>query len=128
MQMNVRTVLGAVLLLMSFGCGGSTSSPTSPTLPSLPPLTSGPSVSIVVGATVLTTTAYAPNPVNVAVGTSVTWINNDTTTHTSTSDGGTWDSGPLAPGRTFRRTFTSVGTFTYHCSLHPGMVGTVTVQ
>ena len=36
--------------------------------------------------------------------------------------------GPIAPGGTFSRTFSSAGTFPYRCTLHPGMVGTVTVQ
>jgi plastocyanin len=76
----------------------------------------------------MTTTAYAPNPVTVAVGGTVTWTNNDTTTHTSTGDGGTWDSGNIAPGATFTRTFSSAGSFRYHCTIHPGMIGTVNVQ
>jgi plastocyanin len=62
------------------------------------------------------------------VGDSVTWINNDSTTHTSTSDGGTWDSGSIAPGRAFSQRFSAAGTFPYHCTLHPGMVGTIRVQ
>jgi len=76
----------------------------------------------------LTTTAYAPNPIAVTVGGTVTWTNNDTVTHTSTADGGAWNSSSIAPGGTFSRTFSSAGTFQYHCTIHPGMVGTVTVQ
>jgi plastocyanin len=34
----------------------------------------------------------------------------------------------MNPGATFTRTFPSAGTFQYHCTIHPGMVGTVTVQ
>jgi plastocyanin len=58
----------------------------------------------------------------------VTWTNNDSTTHTSTSNNGAWNSGGIAPGRSFSQTFQTAGTFVYHCSIHPGMVGTVTVQ
>jgi plastocyanin len=86
------------------------------------------SATIVRGALVLTTTAYAPNPVTVPVGSTLTWTNNDTTAHTSSADGGAWDSGPIDPGRTFTMTFSSAGTFRYHCNIHPGMVGTVNVQ
>jgi plastocyanin len=89
---------------------------------------SGPTISIVSGASVLTQTAYAPNPLTVAVGGTVTWMNNDNTSHTSTGSNGTWDSGTIGPGRTFSRTFTSAGSFPYHCAIHPGMVGTVVVQ
>jgi plastocyanin len=120
--MKTRIALGA-LLLMSFGCSGSSSSPT-PTLPSV----SGPQVSIVGGASTLTTTAFAPNPDTVAAGGTVVWMNNDNTTHTATSDGRVWDSGPIAPGGTFSQTFPTAGTFPYHCSIHPGMTGTITVQ
>jgi plastocyanin len=76
----------------------------------------------------LTTTAYTPNPISVSVGGTVMWMNNDSIAHTSTSDNGTWDSGTMAPGASFSRTFPTAGTFTYHCAIHPNMVGTVTVQ
>ncbi len=114
-------VLAAFPVLAS--CGGS----STPTMPSPPP-TTGPAVSIVSGASVMTTGAYAPNPITIAVGGTVTWVNNDSTTHTSTSDGGPWSSGDIAPGGTFTTTFASAGTFTYHCAIHPNMIGSVTVQ
>jgi plastocyanin len=44
------------------------------------------------------------------------------------ADGGQWSSGNIAPGSHFTTTFNTAGTFTYHCSLHPNMVGTVKVQ
>jgi plastocyanin len=64
----------------------------------------------------------------VSVGSTVTWTNNDTVSHTSTADAGGFDSGILGPGAAFSKTFQSAGSFTYHCAIHPGMVGTVTVQ
>src|SRR5690349_5697628 len=124
----LRPLVGAALLAASFGCGGSTSVPVSPTpsptaaLPTPPapgPPPAGTTVSIVAGASTLTTTAYAPNPLNVAVGGTVVWINNDVTAHTSTADNGTWNSGTIAPGRSFSRTFSSAGTFLYRCAIHP---------
>ncbi len=121
--MSFRFILVALLLSVSIACSSSSPS-TSPT-PSTGPTVSD---SIVAGATTLTTTAYAPNPISVAVGGSVTWTNNDTTAHTSTADGGTWSSGSIAPGATFTTMFSTAGTFRYHCAIHPGMVGTVTVQ
>ena len=53
---------------------------------------------------------------------------NDATTHTSVANGGAWNSVSIAPGGKLTMTFSSAGTFPDHCSLHPGMVGTVTVQ
>ncbi len=130
--MRYRIIMAAALLALSAACGSSSPSapspaPTSPS-PSPTPTSSGPSVSIVQGSVALTTTAYAPNPVTVAPGGTVTWTNNDTIAHTSTGDGGTWSSGSIAPGAKFSRVFPSAGTFAYHCAFHPGMVGTVTVQ
>jgi plastocyanin len=122
---------GIVMSATAIGCGGSSSTtlPSSPSPTSSPtPATGAANVSIVSGASTLTTTAYAPNPVTVTVGGTVTWMNNDTKTHTSTANDRGWDSGPIAPGHQFSRTFPSAGTFQYFCTVHPGMVGTVTVQ
>ena len=124
--MKISLALGALVLGVSFGCGGSSSS--SAVAPSPTPSTQGTAVSIVAGASAMTTSAYAPNPVSLAVGGTVMWINNDNTTHTSTSDGGVWNSGSIAPGGTYSQTFATAGTYTYHCTIHPGMVGTITVQ
>jgi len=126
--MALRISFVAVLLFVCAACGGSSyGSSSTPTTPSSP-TASGTPVAIVAGASTLTTTAYAPNPVTVSVGGSVTWTNNDTTPHTSVGNTGGWNSGTIAPGGKYTTTFSSAGTFTYHCSLHPGMTGTVTVQ
>lgn len=78
---------------------------------------------------------FNPATLNITVGTKVTWTNNSSTStiHTTTSDsgngaGGVWDSGVLAPGQSFSFTFTTPGTFTYHCSIHPFMTGTIHVS
>ena len=84
-------------------------------------------MSIVSGSSTLTSTAYAPNPITVAVGGTVTWTNNDTTAHTATANSGAFSSGTIAPSGKFSMTFPSAGSFPYRCTLHPGMVGTVTV-
>ena len=96
------------------------------------------SVSVVSGASSLTDTAYQPNPVQVSVGTSVTWTNNDSQPHTVTSGSNgqpdnKFNSSPnftplLNPGQTFSFTFTQAGDYPYFCMLHPNMVGTVSVK
>ena len=93
----------------------------------------GNSVSIVPGSSTLTDTAYQPNPVQVSVGTAVTWTNDDAQPHTATSGqnatpDGRFDSGIMAPGATFEHTFTEAGEYPYFCLLHPNMVGTVSVS
>jgi plastocyanin len=68
------------------------------------------------------------NPLAVTVGTTVTWTNNDSIAHDSVADNGLWNSGILGPGQSFQFRFATAGTFTYKCTIHPNMVGTVTVQ
>lgn len=72
---------------------------------------------------------FAPATVTVPAGRVVTWRNDDVVTHTTTEDSASplWNAS-RAPGQTYARTFSTVGTFTYHCSIHPGMTGTVIVQ
>jgi plastocyanin len=71
--------------------------------------------------------AFSPASVTTTLGGSVTWTFQDTVAHTTTSDQGFWDSGPKSGGATYGRTFTSAGTFAYHCTIHPMMHGSVKV-
>jgi len=73
--------------------------------------------------------SYSPNPTSMRVGQTIAWHNGDTTAHTSTKDGGGFDTGNVNAGATSSPiTMSAAGSFTYHCTLHPGMVGTITVQ
>jgi plastocyanin len=65
--------------------------------------------------------------VNVAPGTTVTFVNNDNVPHTATADNGLFDSGELAPGESFPVVLEGAGTVTYHCELHPEMQGSIVV-
>jgi plastocyanin len=85
-------------------------------------------VTIPMGASTLGARAFGASEITVAPGTTVTWRNADTVTHTSTDDRGAWDSGSLAPGQQFSTTLAVAGTFTYHCAIHPGMTGFVVVR
>jgi plastocyanin len=126
--MFLRFTAAAVLLSLSTILAGCSSSPSSPSSGPAPAPAGSTTVTIPSGASTLTTTAYSPNPVTISTGTTISWLNNDTTTHTSTADGGQFSSGSIAPGARFNFTFTSTGQFTYHCQIHPGMVGTIIVQ
>jgi plastocyanin len=70
---------------------------------------------------------FAPADMSVAVGTTVTWSNQGPSGHTVTADDGSFDSGTITAGSSFANTFDTAGTFTYHCSIHPQMTGTITV-
>jgi plastocyanin len=72
--------------------------------------------------------AFEPAALNVKVGTTVTWTNNDSVAHTVTSDSGNLLNSPtLSPGESFSFTFTSAGSVAYHCNIHQTMKGVVVV-
>jgi len=75
---------------------------------------------------VITDFTYTPQTLTINQGETVTWRNDGPSLHTVTSS--TWDSGSIAVGATFSRTFTSSGTFNYFCSFHAQMTGTITVN
>ncbi|MBV9582659.1 MAG: cupredoxin domain-containing protein [Chloroflexi bacterium] len=71
--------------------------------------------------------AFGPKSLTVKPGQSVTFTNNDSVAHTTTSSA--WDSGQIAPGASYTLTAPSTpGTYTYHCSIHPFMTGTLIVE
>jgi plastocyanin len=72
--------------------------------------------------------AYGPSQLDVLPGTRVRWSNESTRTHTVTAYDGTFDSGRLEPGARFQVTFTRPGTYQYHCSIHPSIVGEIDVR
>jgi plastocyanin len=122
-QMGGRLMVAAVLLILTVACsGGDNNTPTTPSS-GLP----GPSISIVAGASGLTTTAYSPNPQTISRGTTITFVNNDSTSHTATS-GGAFDTGVISAGGRASVTLQNTGSFTYKCTLHPNMTGTLVVQ
>ena len=71
---------------------------------------------------------YHPETITVAPGTTVVWTNADSFAHTVTSDTKAWDSGMLAPGKTFSHTFDKPGRYPYHCAVHVFMTGAVVVK
>ena len=123
-----KTIVIALLVTLGAGCGkGYSSTPASPS-PTPAPVGPSSSVTIPTGAASLGDRAYSPDEITVAIGSTVTWTNTDTVAHTSTSNGSGWNSGTIAPGQQFSTTLQTAGTFAYHCAIHPGMVGTVTVR
>jgi plastocyanin len=71
---------------------------------------------------------YSPATLSVKAGTTVTWVNKDTTAHTVTSTTGLFDSGRIDPGGSYRYTFTQPGTQQYYCTYHTWMKATVVVS
>lgn len=73
--------------------------------------------------------AYHPDPIEVAVGTTVTWTNDDSVPHTVTGTDQTVIKSPVInPGQSYSVTFDKAGSYDYHCEFHAGMKGTVVVK
>jgi plastocyanin len=70
--------------------------------------------------------AFKPATLTVKVGTTVTWLNNDSTAHNIKSD--TFNSPMLNKGDKFEFTFSTTGTFDYICGVHPTMKGQIIVE
>lgn len=80
------------------------------------------------GGVTVENTAFSPSSLSVKAGDSVTWTFKDSFTHTVTADDKSFDSGGKTDGDTFEHTFPTAGTFTYKCTIHTTMTGTVTVS
>lgn len=115
----------SVLLLLLCMAAGCSSSPAQATAAPAQPAPTG-------GNTVMMKNfAFDPPALTVKTGTAVTWVNQDSATHTVVSDTGSpesFSSEPLPNGGTYTRTFSAPATYSYHCSIHPSMKGTITVQ
>ena len=106
LRTRLAAVLAAVALVVA-ACGGGSGGP---------------------GANAVNIVDYAYNPATITVpkGTTITWKNTASRTHTVTMDNGSFDETVLA-GASLPEAFATAGTFTYHCTIHSGMTGTVVV-
>ena len=141
----MRIPLVAVAILALAGaCGGGTPSATStpraaPTIGGA--ATAGASVPAGVGdpsqiscndggagtAAEIFDNGFRPDPVSADADRTVTWTNTGTRTHTVTFDNGP-DCSSLEGTETLSVLFPGPGSYTYHCTIHGSMRGTVTVQ
>jgi plastocyanin len=110
----IAVACAAALLLGA--CGGSSGSDGS-----MQPNGSGAAVTI-------KNFAYAPPSLTVDKGSTVKFSNGDTTEHTATASGGAFDTGSIGEGQTKSVTLDTPGTFSYVCTFHPFMHGTLTVK
>ncbi len=116
----------AIMLVLSCSFSGCTSSQS--------PQTSTPTTPAPVGgsnAIAIKNFAFSPASLTIKSGTAVTWTNQDGAPHQVASDPGTpvaFSSDSLANGESYQFTFTRPGTYTYYCTIHPSMKGTIIVQ
>jgi plastocyanin len=130
-------------LLLLAACGGSSStggtSPTATTAPTAAPTNTVPAPSGPQAAVSVTTSGgaygggnfgFSPSSLSIKAGTTVTWTDMTGAPHTVTSDAGdpaSFNGSLSGDGATFGFTFTTPGTYKYHCSIHPYMTATITV-
>lgn len=72
--------------------------------------------------------AFEPAEVVVHPGDRVVWVNRDPFPHTATATGRAFDSGPVAPDRSWSWRARAAGEFEYLCTLHTTMKGKVIVR
>jgi plastocyanin len=103
----------ALAAVLGVGCGGTTAPDSG-------------------GANQVTISGFSYSALTVPKGTTVTWKNADSATHTATADSVSafqFDTGDIAAGATSKGiTFSQAGTFSYHCTYHSSMRATITVQ
>ena len=71
---------------------------------------------------------FGPKDLNVAVGTTVTWVNDDQIPHTVAETHKVFRSGALDTNDSFSWVFNTPGEFEYFCALHPQMIGKIVVS
>src|ERR1041385_5057596 len=118
----VKRILTITVVLAALGtglaaCGGGSSSQTATAAGS--------------GATKVSVqdNTFKPGTLTVKSGDTVTFTNDGAVPHTVTAtDGADFDSGTLAPGKTFSFVASGHGEISYVCTIHPGMQGTIEVD
>lgn len=92
-------------------------------------------VEVLRGSTTLADKSFSPNPVGIAKGDTIRFVNKDSVVHTATSgDGsagtpsGVFDTGFLGPNKSSEITINEAGEIPYYCTAHPTMIGLVKVS
>lgn len=114
-----------------------TAPPTTATAPltdPFAPVASGPRTAATAHVSIVDF-GFSPASITVSAGTTVVWTNTGQSIHSVTSDTGAFDSSPscpdgpcIDPSGTYSHTFTTAGTFAYHCRVHANMTAVVVVN
>lgn len=122
----VTAVLSLLALtLVAAGCSGGYGTATTavPSSGTAPGTSDG-------GAAQVTMQNFAFNPATITIkaGDTVTWTNQDGVDHNATAADGSWATDTFGNGGSGSVTFDKPGTYTYICTIHPNMKGTVVVE
>jgi plastocyanin len=126
--MNRKLVLMVSVLVLAMSLSACSAAPTATMTAQPPAATQAPVMSGTTATINIANYAFDPPTLTIKEGTTVSWTNTDSAIHTVTSDTGVFDSGDMAKGATFSYTFTTAGTYVYHCLPHHAkMEGTIIV-
>lgn len=117
-------IVAAGLALVLAGCSSTATNPQGQGSQTNTSNSGGPTVTLTIH-----NFAFAPTPLTVKKGTTIKVVNQDEVAHTVTSlDRHTFDTGDISGGGgTASFTANTIGTFAYHCLIHPFMHGVLTV-
>ena len=111
------------VVLVSAACGGGGGYGGSPSAPTSPSPTTSTGIITIVGDR--GAQSFSPNPGSPGTGLTIVWRNTDTVTHRIALNDTTIDTGNIAPGASSRAIELPASGANYHCTIHPGMIGSV---
>jgi len=120
----------AVAMLLA-ACSSSAATPTATTAPPSAAPTTAPAAPSSGGTTGTAVSikdfSFEPADLTAKVGQEITWTNTGNAAHTVSFNTGSVDSGSMSSGATFKHTFDTPGSYSYHCNFHSNMQGTITI-
>jgi plastocyanin len=122
MRLSAALAIAVAPALFVLGCSGGGGGST--TGPSPEPSPSSNTVTIAIVGT-SGSSSYSPNPVTASTGASLVWRNNDSVVHQIALDDGSGTTATIAPGATSGALTLRGAAGTYHCTIHPTMVGSI---
>jgi hypothetical protein len=132
---NVLRTITALTALTISACGGNNNGPTPPTAPTPPTPPTGlvtANAYILPDATTLGPLAFGEPPMVIYKGERLRWVNLDTSIHSLVPDTASVPefraTGDLATLAERSYIMNTIGTTTFHCTIHPNMVGTLVVR
>jgi plastocyanin len=118
---SIGAILVVVGVLGSSSCGGGSGAPAAPS-----PAPGGGSATVTITITgVKGAQSFSPNPGSCAAGQMVVWRNADIVTHRVRLDDLSVDTGDIAPGASSQPMALGNVSRSYHCPIHPNMVGSL---
>ena len=77
---------------------------------------------------IISNSSFQPADITTGKGSIIVWKNNDVVSHTVTADDGSINSGEIKAGNSFDQRFDYIKTYSYSCSFHPEMKGTIVIK